>query len=174
VSTELRRHVGALVSELAAEYGEVDLVGRRTDCTPREYDALVESFSSVGVVGGAGVRVGRDGRTLLARYGRIDGWIEPGAGRRPGESYRECAERGFEAATGLAASIEDLAQVQLVYLDDSTGRVPVPNPYLSFSGTVGEGEPTPGDGVVSLRWAATPPAELAYGELAELPLGASE
>ena len=143
MSIELRRHVNALVSDFAAEYGEVDLVRRRVECDPAEHDAVVASFDSFGVVGGAGVWIVRDGAVLLARYERADGWIEPGAGRRPGESYTECAKRGVRETAGTEAAIEGFAQVQLVYLDDPTGRPPVPSPYVAFRGSIAGGAPVP-------------------------------
>jgi ADP-ribose pyrophosphatase YjhB (NUDIX family) len=175
VSAELLRHVNALVADFAADYGEVDLVGRRVDCTPGDRDALVAAFESFGVVGGAGVRV-RDGdRVLLVRYRGADGWVDPGDGRRPGESYRECANRGVRESTGVEATVDGLAQVHLLYVDDWTDRTPVPNPYVSFEGRLQgcseRGDARAGDGVAEVRWADEPPGELLYDELVELSLG---
>jgi len=171
VSVELLRHVNGLVSEFAAEFGEVDLVGRRVDCGADDYDALLETFERFGVVGGAGVRLRDDeGCVLLARYGGAEGWVDPGDGRRPGESYRECAERGVREATGVEAAIDGLAQVHLLYMDDWTGRTPLPNPYVSFEGHPRDSDARPGDGVAELRWAETVPEDLLYEELAELSL----
>jgi hypothetical protein len=148
VSIELRRHVNALVSDFAAEYGEVDLVRRRIGCDPAEHDAVVDSFESFGVVGGAGMRIVRDGAVLLIRYERADGWIEPSAGRLPGESYTECAKRGVRQAARTEAVVEGLAQIQLVYLDDPTDRPPVPNPYVAFIGSIVDGAAVPdGDAI---------------------------
>ncbi|QLD87939.1 NUDIX hydrolase [Natronomonas salina] len=178
MSAELLRHVNGLVSDFAAEYGAVDLVGRRVDCGPDDRDALLDAFETFGVVGGAGIRV-RDGagRTLLVRYDGADGWVDPGDGRRPGESYRECAERGVRETTGIEATVDGLAQVHLLYMDDWTDRDPIPNPYVSFEGRLRNGcrpgEARPGDGVADLRWAEEVPAELLYDELAELSLGGS-
>ena len=170
MSTELHRHVNALVADFAAEYGEVDLVQRRVECGLREYDALVESFDAVGVVGGAGIRIVRDDEVLLVQYGDIDGWIDPGDGRRPGESYAKCAKRGVRRTTGIEARIDGLAQIQLVHLDDPSDRPPIPNPYVSFFGSV-VSEPAPPDGTATaIKWTAEPPEELAYDELSELPL----
>lgn len=177
MSAELLRHVNALVADFAADYGEVDLVGRRVDCEAADRDAVRETFETFGVVGGAGVRV-RDerGRVLLVRYRGADGWVDPGDGRRPGESFRECARRGVSEAAGVAANIEGIAQVHLLYMDDWTDRDPIPNPYVSFEGRLRDRDARPddvhpGDGVADLRWADEPPGDLLYDELAELPLG---
>jgi ADP-ribose pyrophosphatase YjhB (NUDIX family) len=170
VTADLCRHVDALVSDLAAEYGEIDLVGRRIECGYEEYNGVLESFESFGVVGGAGVRIVRDGQVLLARYERAEGWIDPGDGRLPGESYAECAKRGVREAAGVESTIDGLAQIQLVYLDDPTGRAPIPNPYVSFSGSIADDDVSPGDSVVAIQWVDELPEELAYGELAELRL----
>ena len=123
MSAELLRHVNALVADFAAEYGAVDLVGRRVDCALDEYDALVETFDAFGVIAGAGVRLRDDeGRVLLASYGGADGWVDLGDGRRPRESCRECAVRGIREATGLDPEIDDLVRVHLLYVDDWTDR----------------------------------------------------
>lgn len=185
MSAELHRHVHALVADLAAEYGEVDLVGRRVECTPDAHDALVEAFESFGVVGGAGARVRADGQVLLVRYHGADGWLDPGDGRRPGETYRECATRAVREVAGGAPVLEDLAQVHLLYMDDWTGRRPVPNPHVVFDGCLdddgvpsgtndaalsGEDAQRPRDGIAEIRWVDEPPEDLLYDELAELPL----
>jgi ADP-ribose pyrophosphatase YjhB (NUDIX family) len=177
VSAELLRHVNALVADFAADYGEVDLVGRRVDCGPDEYEAILENFERFDVVGGAGLRVRDDrGRVLLVRYRGADGWVDPGDGRRPGESFRECARRGIDEAAGIDASVVGLAQIHLLYVDDWTDRDPIPNPYVAFEGRLQDGEATPddvhpGDDVADLRWADEPPGDLLYDELAELSLG---
>jgi ADP-ribose pyrophosphatase YjhB (NUDIX family) len=171
VVVELLRHVNGLVADFAAEYGEVDIVGRWVDCEPDAYDALLETFDSFGVVGGAGCRVrDADGRVLLARYENADGWVDPGDSRHPGESYRECAERATQEATGIEACVDDIAQVHLLYMDDWTDRDPAPNPYVSFEGTPVDGELRAGDGVAELRWVESTPEDLLYDELAELSL----
>jgi 8-oxo-dGTP diphosphatase len=173
VSAELHRHVNGLVADLAAEYGEVDLVGRRVDCDPDDYDALVEGFESFGIVGGAGIRVrSEDGRVLLVRFEGADGWVDPGDGRLPGESYRECARRALTEVASIDAELDGLAQVHLLYMDDWTDRQPVPNPYVCFDGRplADELETTPGEGVEALRWTESAPENVLYDELAELSL----
>ncbi len=189
---DLCRHVHALVADLAAEHGEVDLVGRRVGCAPDARDALVETFDAFGVVGGAGVRVrDREGRVLLVRYEGADGWIDPGGSRRPGESYRECARRAVRETTGVETTVGDLAQVHLLYMDDWTDREPVPNPYVSYEGQVNDtgtgtgeegseggsgadgrdGVTGPAANVAEVRWTDIIPEDLLYEELAELALG---
>ncbi len=170
MSVELLRHVNALVADLAAEHGRVDLVGRRLECEPGARGALVDRFESFGVVGGAGVRVHGDDGVLLVRYEDGMDWIEPGAERRPGESYRDCARRALADATGLEADLEGLVQVHLLYMDDRTDRPPAPNPYLVFEGRKTHGSAASGRTVADVRWAETVPEDLVYEELAELSL----
>jgi ADP-ribose pyrophosphatase YjhB (NUDIX family) len=170
VSVELLRHVNALVADLAAEHGEIDLVGRRLDCDPDDRDALVETFESFGVVGGAGVRVRGDDGVLLVRYEDGDGWVDPGDARRPGESYRECANRALRDAAGVEADLTGLSQVHLLYMDDRTDRLAVPNPYLVFEGRRTDGPPAAGPGVAEVGWTESVPEEVVYEELAELSL----
>ena len=171
MSVTLHRHVKGLVADLAAEYGEIDLIGRRVECSVEGYDRLLAGFESFDVVGGAGVRVLDGDRMLLVRYEGADGWVDPGDSRRPGESYRECATRGLREAAGVDATIDRVAQIHLLYLDDPTDREPIPNPYVSFLGTGGSGSTDPGPDVESIRWSAEPPGELLYDELGEQPLG---
>ena len=169
MTVELLAHVNALVADFAAEYGEVDLVGRRVDCDADAYDALVETFDAFGVVGGASIRVRDDSdRLLLARHYGSEGWVDPGDGRRPGESYRECAVRGVRETTGVEATVDGLAQIHLLYMDDWTERQPLPNPYVCFDGRKRAGSLRPGDGIAEVRWAAEIPDDLLYDELEEL------
>ena len=172
MSKELFRHVNALVSDFAAKYGDVDLVGRRIDCEPEECDALLESYERFGVGGGAGVHLRDDERLLLARYEGADGWVDPGDGRRPGESFRECAVRGIRQAAGIDVELHGLARIHLLYFDDWTDRDPAPNPYVAFEGRPGEGadDVRPGEGVAGLQWSESTPDDLLYDELAELSL----
>ena len=156
---------------MTADYGRVDLVARRVDCEPDSYDALVENFERFDVVGGAGIRVRRDDELLIVRYDAADGWIDPGDGRRPGESYRECARRGVRETTGVEARIDGLAQIHLLYMDDWTDRTPLPNPFVSFDGSYVRGDLTPGEGVDAITWTESLPENLLYDELAELSLG---
>lgn len=166
--TELVRHVNALVADLVAEHGRVDLVARQVDCDAADRNALLESFEAFGVVGGAGVRVQNNGRLLLARYEGADGWVDPGDGRRPGESYRECARRGVRETTGVDPEIGDIEQVHLLYMKDSRDRDPVVNPFVTFDGRQAGGESRPGEGVAEVAWFEEPPEELLYRELGEL------
>jgi ADP-ribose pyrophosphatase YjhB (NUDIX family) len=170
VSVELLRHVNALVADLAADHGRIDLVGRRCKCSVRARAALRDRFESYGVVGGAGVRAHGDRGVLLVRYEPDGEWLEPGAERRPGESYRECARRAFANATGIEATLEDLPQVHVLYMDDGTGRPAVPNPYLVFDGRASDGRAAAGPGVAETRWVESPPSAVGYAELAELSL----
>jgi ADP-ribose pyrophosphatase YjhB (NUDIX family) len=165
----LRRHVQALLSDLAAEHGEVDVVRRRWDADPASYDALAETVEAFDVVGGATARV-RDpeGRLLLVRS--EDGWTDPGDARRPGEDYRECARRAVEGATGVDVRLEDLQEVHVHVAHDPYERPPLPDPALVFEATPRRGDspdPTPGDGVTEAAWFAPGelPDELLYEDL---------
>jgi ADP-ribose pyrophosphatase YjhB (NUDIX family) len=167
---ELRRHVQALLSDLAAEHGEVEVIRRRWDCDAADYDALAETFQEFDVVGGATVRM-RDpaGRLLLVR-GEGEPWVDPGDARRPGEDYRECARRAVGEATGLAARLDDLAAVHIHVAEDPFDRPPLPDPALVFEATPQRGgapDPRPGDGVTQAAWFAPDdlPDDLLYEDL---------
>ena len=169
-AARLRRHVGALLSDLAAEHGELEVVRRRWDADPASYDALAEAFEAFDVVGGATARV-RDpeGRLLLVR--RADGpWADPGDARRPGEDYRECARRAVREATGIAARLDDLTAVHIHVAEDPFDRPPLPDPALVFEATPQRGgapTPAPGDGVTDADWFRPDdlPADLLYEDL---------
>jgi ADP-ribose pyrophosphatase YjhB (NUDIX family) len=170
VSVELLRHVNGVIADFAAEYGQIDLVGRRIECPVDTYETLLETFETFGIVGGAGIRVTDDGAVLLVKYEGAGGWVDPGDSRRPAESYTACAKRGLREAAGIEATVDGIAQIHLLYLDDPTGRDPIPNPYISFQGRKESGTVRAGDGVVAARWMERPPEELLYEELAEHPL----
>lgn len=170
MSVALSRHVDGLISDFAAEYGEFDLVGRRMDCSMETYETVIESFDTFGVIGGAGVQLTDGDGVLLVRYEGADGWVDPGDSRHPGESYTECATRAVRESTGVRATIDGLAQMHLLYLDDPTGREPIPNPYVAFSGAYESGTLQAGERVASVRWADSLPERLLYDELAEHPL----
>jgi ADP-ribose pyrophosphatase YjhB (NUDIX family) len=166
----LRRHVTALVSDLAAEHGELDVVRERWDADPSSYDALAETFEAFDVVGGATARVrDTEGRLLLVRRG--DGsWADPGDARRPGEDYRECARRAVRAATGIDVRLDDLRAVHIHVADDPFDRPPLPDPALVFEATPRAGgtpSPDPGDGVTEAAWFRPDdlPEDLLYEDL---------
>jgi ADP-ribose pyrophosphatase YjhB (NUDIX family) len=165
----LRRHVAALVSDLAAEHGELDVVRRGWECDASSYDALAETFEAFDVVGGATARVrDADGRLLLVRHG--DGWADPGDARRPGEDYRECARRAVASATGIEVRLDDLLEVHIHVARDPFDRPPLPDPALVFEATPERGgspDLTPGDGVTEAGWFAPDdlPDDLLYGDL---------
>lgn len=169
VADRLRRHVQALLSDLAAEHGELDVVRRRWDCDAASYDALAETFEAFDVVGGATARVrDAEGRLLLVRHG--DGWADPGDARRPGEDYRECVRRAVSEATGVAVGLEGLVEVHIHVARDPFDRPPLPDPALVFEATPQRGDtptPTPGDGVTEAAWFATDdlPDDLLYEDL---------
>ncbi len=167
MSVAVLRHVNGLLSDFAAEYGEIDLVSRRIDCSVETYDAILETFDVFGVTGGAGVRIADCERVLLVRYEGADSWIEPGDGRRARETYGECTTRGVRESTGVDTSIDGIEQIQLRYMDDSTGRGPISNPYVSFFGTYRSGTVCPRKNVASARLMDESPSELLYEELAD-------
>ena len=162
--------MAALVSDLTAEYGETELVGKRISCSTETYETLRSNFERFGVIGGAGIRVRSGQSTLFVRYEGADGWVDPGTTREPGESYPECAVRGVREVAGIEATVKGLAQIQLLYLTDWTDRPPVVNPYLSFVGSQVGGRTCCGVGVDALAWMDESPTRLLYEEVATLPV----
>lgn len=169
-ASAIRRHADRVVSDLLAEYGRADCIRRRWPCEPDTYDGLRETYGSVDVVGGAGALVtDADGHALLVRYDGEREWSDPGTGRRPGESLATCATRAVREDAGVECTVEDLAQIHLLYADDGTGRPPVPRPFALFTARHEAGEPRAvGAGVEAARWWSTFPAKLRYEELREL------
>ena len=160
-----------MVADLAADYGEVELVRRRRAVDPDEYDRVVGAFESFGRVGGACARVtDPDGRALLVRPEAGAAWFDPGDGLDPGESYEACARRAVREATGLEATVTGLEQLRLFCLDDGA-RPPVPDVAVVLRGHA-EGDPTPGSAAAA-RWFEQPPDRLGYPELAGFPTAES-
>jgi len=164
----LTRHVRALAADLAADYGEVELVRRRRAVSPDEYDRVVEAFDSFGQVGGACARMtDPDGRALLVRPETGNEWFDPGRGLDPGESYEACARRAVREAAGLEATVTGLEQLRVFCLDDGTGRPAVPDVAVVLRGHA-DGEPDPGTAAAA-RWFEALPDGLGYPELSEFP-----
>jgi 8-oxo-dGTP diphosphatase len=168
----LIRHVRALAADLAADYGEVELVSSRREVTGEEYDRVVRTFEAFGQVGGACARVtDPEGRALLVRPEPEAGWFDPGRGLDPGEEYEACARRAVREAAGLEATVDGLERLQVFRLDDGTGRPPVPDVAAVFRGRV-ESSADPGSGrAAEARWFdRLPDADrLGYPALAEFP-----
>jgi ADP-ribose pyrophosphatase YjhB (NUDIX family) len=169
---QLIRHVRALAADLAADYGEVDLVSTRHEVAPDEYDRVVRTFESFGQVGGACVRVtDPEGRALLARPAPDGEWFDPGCGLDPGESYEACARRAVRECAGLEATVCGLERLRVFALDDGTVRPAVPDLAVVLRGRA-EGDPDPDSGAAAeARWFDRLPDSdrLGYPELAEFP-----
>ncbi|WP_255149449.1 NUDIX domain-containing protein [Halorarius halobius] len=154
------RHLDRTLSELAAEYGRLEVVREPREVTPDEYDRLHERASVLDGCGGAGAWLyDPDGRVLLVDG--EEGWEEPGAPRRPGDDYRECAERAVRERTGIDPQLADVRHVHVRYCHDWTDRDPIPQPFVVFTGTA-TGDPGP-----EATWHADPPGELLYELLRE-------
>jgi len=159
---DARRHLDRTLSELAAEYGSVEVVGEHREVEPDVYDRLRERAAAFDGPGGAGAWVrDPDGRVLLVDTD--EGWAEPAATCRPGQEYVECAETAVREY-GLNVSLTGLSHIHVRYLSDWTDREPMPQPFAVFSARA-TGTPTDG-----AAWHATLPDELLYAYLRELPL----
>jgi ADP-ribose pyrophosphatase YjhB (NUDIX family) len=175
----LTRHVRALAADLAAEYGEVELVSSRREVRPDEYDRVLRTFETFGQVGGACARVtDPEGRALLVRPEPGAAWFDPGRGLDPGEGYEACARRAVREAAGLEATVDDVERLRVFRLADGTGRPPVPEVAVVLVGRA-EGDPDPAlgagagpGGAAEARWfdRLPDPDRLGYPALAEFPL----
>jgi hypothetical protein len=162
-AVDARRNVNRTLSELAAEYGHVEVVRERKEVEPGVYDRLRERSAAFDGCGGAGAWV-RDpeGRVLLVDTG--EGWAEPAAPRRPEQDHLSCAEEAIREATGIAPVMAGLSHVHVRYVDDWSDRDPLPQPFVVFEARA-VGEPA-GDAA----WHARLPEELLYDHLRELSL----
>jgi ADP-ribose pyrophosphatase YjhB (NUDIX family) len=160
-----RRHLNELCSDLAAEYGEVDLLHERVTVPGAEYERLRERAAGDGHLGGAGAWV-RDGdRKLLVRY--AEGWAEPGTPGRPGEDHEACARRAVADQTGLAPDIQRLSHVHVRHVTTAMRSDAVPQPFVVFEGTAA-GDPEAGPTVEDAAWHTALPENLLYDALADL------
>lgn len=152
------RHTSRLLADLAAEYGEIEVIHDRIAATPDERDAIANRDGMP--VGGAGAWVRNpDGRVLLVPG--EDGWLEPGRTLRPSEDPIECAIRAVAECAGLEPTVTGLARVHVRHLDDWTDRPPVPQPFVVFLARA------TGDPVGEARWHGNVPDQLLYDSLRE-------
>ncbi len=163
----LCRYVRSLVADLAAEYGEVELVREHRTVSIGEYDDTLAGFETFNQIGGASAWVlNPDGEALLVRPEPGDPWTDPGAGLEPGEGYEACARRAVRTATGLEVTVAGLERVHVFVLDDGT-RPPVPDVAVVFRA---RGQGIPSGDASEADWFGNLPADLAYPALAELPV----
>lgn len=139
------RHVSRLCADLAAAYGEVEVVHERHDCEPAVRDAHRDRPDALGRAGGVGAWVtDPEGARLLVR--REGEWAEPGGASRDDEPFDQCARRLVREQTGLDAAIDGLSHVHVRHLTDWTDRDPVAVPLVVFEGRA-RGEPEAGEAV---------------------------
>jgi ADP-ribose pyrophosphatase YjhB (NUDIX family) len=164
------RRVHALLSDLVAEEGELEVVRSRHVCEPREYETAVATYEAFGRPGGATAWItDADGDVLLVRPSGSTAWTDPGTGIEPGESHADCARRAVSEATGLEADLAGVERLHLRYLDDWADRTPVPVPVVVYRGRVeGTAEPEPGPAVAAARFWDSMPDDLLYEALADL------
>lgn len=165
------RETHRVLADLVAEEGELEVVHRRWECPPDTRDRLVETLDTVGVLGGAGALVRREGaagrETLLVRYGDGEGWSDAGATLQPGESFTDCAERAVASAAGLDCATDGVLQTHVLYADDWTDRDPVPHPFVLFDATLVGGVTAMLGDAEAVDWFLDPPETLRYEELRE-------
>lgn len=160
---DARRHVDRTLSELAAEYGRVEVVRERQEVDARTYERLRDRAGAFDGCGGAGAWV-RDpeGRVLLVETD--EGWAEPAADLRPGEEYVETAEAAVRRQTGLDPVLAGVERVHVRYLTDWTDREPLPQPFVVFAARA-RGRP---EGEAA--WHSSIPGETLYAYLSALSL----
>ena len=159
--TAARRSLDRVLSELAAEYGRLEVVREPREVAPDTYDRLHERAGQFDGCGGAGAWLrGPDDRVLLVESD--EGWRVPGATRQPGDDYLDCARRAVREQTGLDPRLTDVRHVHVRYCHDWTGRDPIPQPFIVFTGEV-SGEPRDG-----ARWHDSVPERRLYDLLGEL------
>lgn len=158
--TAASRHLDRVISELAAEYGDLEVVREPREVDPDEYDRLRERASAFDGCGGAGAWL-RDPSGQLLLVESDEGWREPGATRQPGDDYLDCARRAVREQTGLDPRLTDVRHVHVRYCHDWTGRDPIPQPFVVFTGDAA------GDPASGARWYDTPPENLLYDLLDE-------
>ncbi len=160
---DAHRHVDRTLSELAAEYGRVEVVRERYEVDARTYEHLCDRVDAFDGCGGAGAWVrDPDGRVLLVETD--EGWAEPAAERRPGVEYVETAEAAVRDQTGLDPVLAGVERVHVRYVTDWTDRDPLPQPFVVFTARA-TGRPA-----CDAAWHDCLPEDTLYDYLSELSL----
>jgi ADP-ribose pyrophosphatase YjhB (NUDIX family) len=155
------RDVDAWLADLRARHGDVPVHDERIEVPRGKYDRL-RSDAEQDALGGARVRLTRDGELLLVSNRAEHGWDVPGGALEPGENLRETARREVHEETGLSCELGEALGVNRFAFEPEAGEGPVVEGLWVYYG----GEPTGGTLVpqdaelADAGWFAEPPAEL--------------
>jgi ADP-ribose pyrophosphatase YjhB (NUDIX family) len=125
VAAESREDVDRRIRELRERFGEFP-VREETVENDRPFFESGREMAASGWRGDAGAWVSDDaGRVLLIRHEDADGaWGVPGGSHKPGESFRETAEREVREETGVECELTGVvfARRKRVVLADESDR----------------------------------------------------
>jgi ADP-ribose pyrophosphatase YjhB (NUDIX family) len=161
MTAPLGRDVDAWLADLRARHGDLPVHEERIEVSRRKYDRL-RSDAEQDALGGARVRLAREGELLLVSNRDEHGWDVPGGALEPGETLRETARREVREETGLSCELGEALGVNRFAFEPGAGEGPlVEGLWVYYAG-----EPTGGtldvqdEELVDVGWFAEPPEEI--------------
>lgn len=155
------RDVDAWLAALRERYGELPVHEERIEA-PRETYERLRADAERDALGGARVRLARDGELLLVSNRGEHGWDVPGGAIEPGESLGETARREVREETGFECELGSAVAANRFGFLPETGEGPlVEGLWVYFEGRVVAGTLDPQDAeLVDAGWFEDPPDEL--------------
>jgi len=155
------RDVDAWLAALRERHGDVPVHEERIE-VPREKYERLRADAERDALGGARVRLARDGELLLVSTRGEHGWDVPGGAMEPGESVDETAKREVREETGIECRLGPALATNRFQFELADGEGPLlEGLWVYFDGEPVGGTLDPQDAeLADASWFAEPPAEL--------------
>jgi ADP-ribose pyrophosphatase YjhB (NUDIX family) len=160
VTDQPGRDVDGWLADLRERHGDLPVHEERIEVGREKYDA-VRADAERSALGGARVRLAREGELLLVSNRDEHGWDVPGGALEPGETLRETARREVREETGLGCELGEALAVNRFAFEPETGEGSLVEGLWVYY----EGEPTGGtldpqeadEEILEARWFSEPP-----------------
>lgn len=155
------RDVDAWLADLRERHGDLPVHEEHIEVPREKYDRL-RADAEQDALGGARVRLARDGELLLVSNRDEAGWDVPGGALESGESLRETARREVREETGLSCELGEALGANRFAFEPEAGEGPVVEGlWVYYEGAPTGGTLDPQDAeLADARWFAEPPGAL--------------
>jgi ADP-ribose pyrophosphatase YjhB (NUDIX family) len=161
VTDQPGRDVDGWLADLRERHGDLAVHEERIEVGREKYDA-VRADAERSALGGARVRLAREGELLLVSNRDEHGWDVPGGALEPGETLRETARREVREETGLGRELGEALAVNRFAFVPAEGDDPlVEGLWVYYEGEVASGTLDRQDAEIEdAGWFDESPAEL--------------